>query len=132
MHGIEVDDSAKGSAHWLQCSDETVSLYSPQMTQVFSGGFLYEFWQHGNACGMVEMVAKTGDLESMALQAALARVNDQSKVAEKRETDHGTLLIFRDFVNYKANLAATRDVQLKLVQDRFGSRELEEEGVRAP
>jgi hypothetical protein len=36
---------------------------------------------------------------------------DQSKVAEKRESGQGLLLIYHDFTNYKANLAAAKGVE---------------------
>ena len=96
---------------------ETAALYSPRMSQVFSGGCAYEFWQGPNNYGLVELVDQEQARTTPAWAAeqrreeALARSDDPSKTAEKRETERGTLSIFRDFVNYKANLDATRGIE---------------------
>ena len=90
---------------------ETEALYSPQMSQVFSGGCVYEFWHHANGYGLVEMHKQREIPKSSAYQLPLSRADDPSKVIEKRETEQGLLLIFHDFANYKAKLAATLDVE---------------------
>ena len=46
-----------GGARLLQ---ETAALYSPDMTPVFSGGFLYEFYHGPNRFGIVERDSKPG------------------------------------------------------------------------
>jgi hypothetical protein len=96
---------------------ETAALYSPQMSQVFSGGCAYEFWQSSNGYGLVELHDEEGapimpgSISLAKNQKTRARKNGMSKTAEKRETDQGTLFIFQDFVNYKANLEATRGIE---------------------
>jgi len=57
------------------------------------------------------MLGRQDDTGFAAYQQARARADDRSKVVEKRETDEEVLLIFQDFVSYKANLAATRGVE---------------------
>lgn len=95
---------------------ETAALYSPQMSQVFSGGCAYDFWQSSNDYGLVELMNQEQARTTPAWAAeqrrerALARADDPGKTAEKRQTERGTLSIFHDFVNYKANLDATRDI----------------------
>lgn len=73
------------------------------MSRVFSGGCVYEFWQSANGYGLVEMLGQKTDTRLAAYQQAPA---DQNKMIEKRETDQGLLLIYHDFANYRANLAA--------------------------
>ncbi|XPS73877.1 hypothetical protein M3J09_006010 [Ascochyta lentis] len=96
---------------------ETAALYSPRMSQVFSGGCAYEFWQSANGYGLVELLdqEQARTTPAWAVQQnhdrALSRSNDPNKTAEKRETERGTLSIFHDFVNYKKNLDKTRDIE---------------------
>lgn len=91
---------------------ETAALYSPQMSQVFSGGCAYEFWEGSNGYGLVELVDKEQThATEQRRESTLARAKNSNKTAERRETERGTLSIFHDFVNYKANLDATRDIE---------------------
>lgn len=78
---------------------ETPTLYSTEMTNVFSGGCVYQFWQASNCYGLAQF-------EPNAVTYDLRNTPKAGKVAEKRESDLGTLLLFEDFVNYKAQLAA--------------------------
>ncbi|KAJ4355229.1 hypothetical protein N0V95_003124 [Ascochyta clinopodiicola] len=96
---------------------ETAALYSPQMSQVFSGGCAYEFHQSANLYGLVELIdqeqARTTPAWAVqkSREKALARSDDPEKTAEKRKTERGTLSIFHDFLNYKENLDATRGIE---------------------
>lgn len=96
--------------------EETAVIYSPVMSQVFSGGCAYEFWQGPSNYGLVELINKEEARSTPAWVAekhrevALARADDPKKTAEKRQTERGPLSIFHDFANYKANLDATRDI----------------------
>ena len=56
------------------------------------------------------MLRDDGNPESQAYQNAQARAADPRKVYERREVDGGVLLVYHDFMNYKAGLAATEDV----------------------
>ena len=78
---------------------ETPTLYSPEMTEVFSGGCVYEFWQGSNTYGLAlfEPDATTYDRRNTP---------KAGKVAEKRESELGTVLLFEDFMNYQAQLTA--------------------------
>lgn len=78
---------------------ETPTLYSPEMTDVFSGGCVYQFWQGSNSYGLAQF-------EHNAITYDRRNTPEAGKVAEKRDSDLGTLLLFEDFVNYKAQLAA--------------------------
>jgi len=78
---------------------ETATLYSPEMTEVFSGGCVYELWQGSNAYGLALLERKLPTKDRW-------RTAKPGMVAEKRESDFGTLLLFEDFMNYKAQLAA--------------------------
>ncbi|KAF3036191.1 hypothetical protein E8E12_006214 [Didymella heteroderae] len=96
--------------------EETAALYSPAISQVFSGGCAYEFWESRNGYGLVELfnqeqyrVKPTWTAEQRR-DKALARADDSRKTAEKRHTERGRLSIFHDFVNYRANLDATRNI----------------------
>lgn len=96
---------------------ETAALYSPQMSQVFSGGCVYEFFEEVNRYGLVEFVDQdqgrnipAGTVERRRTER-LARSDNPRKTADKRQTDRGILSIFHDFVNYKENLDATRDIE---------------------
>lgn len=95
---------------------ETAALYSPRMSQVFSGGCVYEFFQSSNQYGLVEQLRQEQDrnIPAWALERhrerAVARSDDPTKTAEKRNTERGPLSIFHDFSNYKTNLDATRDI----------------------
>ena len=96
---------------------ETAALYSPRMSQVFSGGCAYEFWQNSSGYGLVELLDQEQDRTTPAWavernrKRALARSKDRKKTAEKRETERGSLSIFHDFVNYKEKLDATRGIE---------------------
>lgn len=78
---------------------ETPTLYSPEMTRVFSGGCVYEFWQGSNSYGLAQFEPHAATYDRRNKPKA-------GKVAEKRESDLGTLLLFEDLINYKAQLAA--------------------------
>ena len=69
------------------------------MTEVFSGGCVYQFWQGANNYGLALFEPDVATYDRRNTPQA-------GKVAEKRESDLGTLLLFEDFVNYKAQLAA--------------------------
>ena len=69
------------------------------MIEVFSGGCVYQFWQGSNCYGLAQFEPKAATYDRRNTPKA-------GKVAEKRESDLGTLLLFEDFVNYKAQLAA--------------------------
>jgi len=56
-------------------------------------------------------VEMRGQKANTKLAAYQQSPDDQKKVIEKRETDQGLLLIYHDFANYRANLAAVRDVE---------------------
>lgn len=96
---------------------ETAALYSPQMSQVFSGGSVYEFFEEANRYGLVELVDEYHErglpakVSEQRRESRLARSNDSQKTAEKRQTERGFLSIFHDFRNYKKNLDATRDIE---------------------
>ncbi|KAK3697732.1 hypothetical protein LTR37_017314 [Vermiconidia calcicola] len=89
--------------------DETIALYSPQMTRVFSGGFVYKFWHGANPYGLVgTLPAREEGVTPGEVQQPDRR---DAYVAETRQTAQGTLRIFQDFMNYKASLEATKDIQ---------------------
>lgn len=96
---------------------ETAALYSPRMSQVFSGGCAYELWQGSNGYGMVELLDQepSRTISAWALaqrrEQFLARSENPMKTAEKRNTERGPLSIFHDFMNYKTNLGATGDIE---------------------
>ncbi|RMZ70087.1 glycolipid anchored surface [Pyrenophora seminiperda CCB06] len=81
--------------------NETTALYSPPMSRVFSGGCAYEFWQGANAYGLVEILEHGKDKQRPPYKKGY----DERKVAEIRKGKRGTLLVFQDFMNYKARLA---------------------------
>ena len=89
--------------------DETVALYSPEMTRVFSGGCVYELWHGANRYGLVGMLPARE--EGITPGKVRQRDRNDAYVAETRQTDQGTLRIFQDFMNYKASLEATKDIQ---------------------
>ncbi|KAF2997648.1 hypothetical protein E8E13_005309 [Curvularia kusanoi] len=95
---------------------ETLALYSPQMSRVFSGGCAYTFWEAMNSYGLVDLVdqehAPSASAEAIEQrhQSALTKADNPRKTAEKRRTDRGILAIFHDFVRYKENLEATRGI----------------------
>ena len=91
-----------GVARRPRLFEETLALYSPQMTKIFSGGCVYEFWYRTNGYGLVHMRPSTDDSTS----ADPALILDHT-----RQTDQGTLLVFKDFENYKARLHATRETE---------------------
>lgn len=96
---------------------ETTALYSPRISQVFSGGCVYEFYRGSSDYGIVELQNHDEPPDTPAWVSQLrflkaqARANDSTKTAEKRQTERGTLFIFHDFMNYKANLEATRGIE---------------------
>lgn len=96
---------------------ETAALYSPRMSQVFSGGCAYEFWQDSNMYGLVELVdqeqARTTPAWAVEQrrEKALSRSKNRKKTAEKRETERGILSIFHDFVNLKTSLENTKGIE---------------------
>jgi hypothetical protein len=69
------------------------------MTDIFSGGCVYQLWQASNSYGLAQF-------EPNAVEYDRRRIPKAGKVAEKRESNLGTLLLFEDFMNYKAQLAA--------------------------
>ena len=69
------------------------------MTEVFSGGCVYEFWQGSNCYGLAQLEPSSANYDRRNTPIA-------GKVAEKRESDLGTVLLFEDFMNYKTQLAA--------------------------
>ncbi|KAF1933079.1 glycoside hydrolase family 72 protein [Didymella exigua CBS 183.55] len=97
--------------------EETAALYSPQMSQVFSGGCAYDFWESSNGYGLVELVNQEQPRTTPAWaveqddETPLARADDPEKTAEKRQTERGPLSIYHDFVNFKAKLDATRHIE---------------------
>jgi hypothetical protein len=96
------------NSHQPRLFQETTAIYSPFMSRVFSGGCAYEFWQGANRYGLVEMRGQNANTKLAAYQQS---PDDRKKVFEKRETDQGLLLIYHDFANYRANLAAVTDVE---------------------
>ncbi|RMY71017.1 hypothetical protein D0864_10748 [Hortaea werneckii] len=88
--------------------DETRALYSPEMTQVFSGGCVYEMWQGTNDYGLVQMISKveeSGNVPgSRVRHAQRARDAYQGEILETRETYWGELQLYEDFRNYQARL----------------------------
>ena len=96
---------------------ETLALYSPQMSQVFSGGCAYTFWEAANSYGLVDLVNqehprdRSAEAVEQRHQSALTRANNPRKTAEKRYTNRGILSVFHDFVRYKENLKATRGIE---------------------
>ncbi|KAI7868302.1 Glucanosyltransferase-domain-containing protein [Spinellus fusiger] len=73
---------------------EVSALYGPSMTQVWSGGVVYEWTQESNNYGLVKIDGSTGKVELLQdytnLQNALAKVNPQGvsmdSVNEQRPT----------------------------------------------
>jgi len=93
---------------------ETTALYSENMKRVFSGGCAYEFWQGKNAYGLVELLEHgKHKRHPVYSQNHNHDHDDEGKVAERRETDRGTLLVFQDFVNYKTKLAEVGEVGME-------------------
>lgn len=87
---------------------ETTALYSSLMSHIFSGGCVYEFWQNANGYGLVEMLKHQGDKQT---------THTESTIYERQETDRGTLLILRDFVNYKARLAEVGNIGVEIEEE---------------
>jgi hypothetical protein len=81
---------------------ETKTLYSPRMTDLFSGGCVYELWQGPNTFGLA--LLKRENPSNRRDRAKPGRI------AETRENELGTLLLFEDFFNYKARLAGVSEV----------------------
>jgi hypothetical protein len=84
---------------------ETSTLYSAAMTDVFSGGCVYEFWQGHNTYGLALFEPNAATYDRRNTPKA-------GKVAEKRESELGTVLLFEDLVNYKQQLAALARVPI--------------------
>jgi hypothetical protein len=82
--------------------NETKALYSPKMTDLFSGGCVYELWQGPNAFGLALLEHKNPSNKRNRAKPG--------RIAETRENDSGTLLLFEDFFNYKAMLASVAEV----------------------
>jgi hypothetical protein len=81
---------------------ETNTLFSPKMTDLFSGGCVYELWQGPNAFGLALLKRKDPSNRQDRAQPG--------RIAETRESDSGTLLLFEDFFNYKARLESVTEV----------------------
>ena len=90
------------------------------MTQVFSGGCVYEMWQGTNDYGLVQMIPKveeSGNVPgSRARHAQRARDAYQGEIIETRETSWGELQLYEDFRNYQARLQEAE--RMTLVEDR--------------
>jgi hypothetical protein len=99
---------------------ETIALYSPAVTCIFSGGCVYEFWQSYNNYGLIDLLEHNSDQPVPWYREP----KYDSKIFERRETDKGTLLIYKDFVNYKTKLAEIGDIE---VGAGIGATEGEEE-----
>ena len=82
--------------------EETLALYSPQVTKVFSGGCAYEFYYGSNRYGLVKMRPSIEEF---------VRKDPNMIVDHTRNTDWGILLVLKDFENYKARLLETREIQ---------------------
>lgn len=74
---------------------------------------MYEFWQGLNNYGLVELLEQAENTRPTAYRQARARANDQNKVIEKRRIKRGLILVYHDFANYKANLAAVRSEEVE-------------------
>lgn len=85
--------------------NETTALFSSQMTEVFSGGCVYEFWQGGNCYGLVKIPSSR--------DSAVGRVIPSHHT---RDTELGQLLIFDDFENYKNKLRAIQSIEVNTQQ----------------
>jgi hypothetical protein len=90
-----------GTARRPRLFEETLALYSPQMMDVFSGGCVYEFWYGANRYGLVKMRPSTEES---------AREDPELFLDHTRQTEWGTLLVLKDFENYKAKLHARREI----------------------
>lgn len=96
---------------------ETAALYSLQMSQVFSGGCAYEFWEAPNGYGLVELVnqKQADNLPAWVVEQhrekAVVRSDNPQKTAEKRRTNQRVVSIFHDFKHLKENLDATRNIE---------------------
>lgn len=77
------------------------------MSQVFSGGCVYEFWNTANAYGLVET---PGHVPPPFLPFT-TRTRDESQIAERRTTNRGPMVLFHDFFNYKSTLESTRGME---------------------
>jgi hypothetical protein len=66
------------------------------MTAVFSGGCVYELWQGPNAYGLAMFKHKNPTRRMGRIKAG--------RVAERRECEGGTLLLFEDLFNLKGRL----------------------------
>ena len=111
--------------HQPRLFHETTALYSRNMKRVFSGGCAYEFWQGKNAYGLAELLERGKDNRRLAQRQNHDKQDDEGKVAERRETERGTLLVFQDFVNYKTKLAEVGEVGVETGVDEAATRGLE-------
>ncbi|CAK3921749.1 Hypothetical predicted protein [Lecanosticta acicola] len=93
---------------------ETRALFSPEMTQVFSGGCVYEMWNGANRYGLAQLI-KDG------------RSKCKKDIVESRQTEFGELVLYKDFFHYKAGLEATKEV-VPSESERFGGAEEGEGG----
>ena len=84
-----------------------------QTERFLSGGCVYEFWYEANGYELVELVPQSGSTR--------VRGDIAGKVAERRQTERGTILVFWDFVNYKAKLAAVKDGEDDVEQEEPGT-----------
>lgn len=97
--------------------NETTTLYSPKVTEVFSGGCVYEFWQGPNAFGLALMKRKIPYKELDRAKPGI--------IAEEHESDLGTLMLFEDFFNYKAKLASVASVPASTIEGRMAELKME-------
>jgi hypothetical protein len=97
---------------------ETKTLYSPKMTDLFSGGCVYELWQGPNAFGLALLKRKNPSNRPDRAKPG--------RIAETRENDSGTLLLFEDFFNYKVRLASVPEVPMDVGDTSAASREVAE------
>lgn len=85
---------------------QTTDLYSPRVTDVFSGGCVYELWMGANGYGLALLEPKNKEINS----EFPTRRKLPGDIAETRRLDSGTLYLCDAFTNYKKRLADTRDV----------------------
>lgn len=75
--------------------------------EVFSGGCVYEYEQEANNWGLVKIFPDRRDEIGLA---GRHESHDLKLEHYTRETTLGTLYVFKEFDNYKARLAETKDV----------------------
>lgn len=69
---------------------------------------MYELWFDSNGYGLVQMLSKD---KQNAGRDDIRRVTYGGEVVETRDSDFRNVLIYEDFVNYKASLAAVKESQ---------------------